>query len=124
MSLTPLQIVTAGNQKKIHAFETSDPIAMGMVYTENCRTMPPKKSVIHGRESKCMHAFIHASLVDDYNYVYDSADTAAFFKKGMESGLGSLMLTTDEVGPIGETINERGTFSFHGKDGSVLEEGK
>ena len=52
MSLTPLQIVTAGNQRKIHAFKTSDPVAMGMVYTENCRTMAPKKNVIHGREGE------------------------------------------------------------------------
>ncbi len=53
------------------------------------------------------------------------AATTAFFKKGMESGLGSLKLATDEVARLNEeTINERGTFSFHGKDGSVLEEGK
>ncbi len=50
MSLTPLEIVNVGNQKKIQAFTASDPVAMGNVYTENCRTMPPKKGVIHGRE--------------------------------------------------------------------------
>lgn len=56
--------------------------------------------------------------------IFFNAATSEFFKKGMESGLGSLKLTTDEVGPIGETINERGSFSFLDKDGSVLEEGK
>lgn len=53
-----------------------------------------------------------------------SSATTAFFKQGMESGLGSLALKTEEVGPTGETLYERGTFSFHGKDGSVIEEGK
>ncbi len=44
----------------------------------------------------------------------------------MSSGVKSVLLKTDEVGPLNttDTAYERGHYTFYKEDGSVLDEGK
>ena len=55
-----------------------------------------------------------------------SAGASSVFGGAMSSGVKSVLLKTDEVGPLNttDTAYERGHYTFYKEDGSVLDEGK
>lgn len=96
-------LIEAANAKFMTFYAEGNSEGIGGLYTEDCSVMPTGSDVITGR-----------------------AGAASVFAGAMKSGVKSLLLKSDEVGPLdaSDTAFERGHYTFYKADGTVIDQGK
>ena len=101
------------------AFAKKDAKAIGDLYTEDCKIMPPGAETGVGRDGESVKGR-HARVLQ-----FRCAAVANVFSGMMKAGATSLKLDVDEVGGVDNiTSFERSRFTFSDKDGKVMAQGK
>ena len=82
--------------------------------------------VLRSRHDHWHKKCVHDSGTWDFHAFSLSIGAAKVFRSVMSAGAKKVLLTIDEVGPMGtgDTIYERSHYCFYKEDGSVFDQGK